>query len=168
MLGEHGAALLALLYLPVAVMALLTLVEGAARAGWTPALDLRHAYLETPPAVRLAVLGMVVSAVVHLALVPQHLSEDPLLGVLFVLDGAGLLVVSAWSLTRPVPGWRVAGIALLAAGVVAYLGYVAAGAETADAVGVATKAIEAAAIGLLAVPGTPSVHPSRHFGGQIR
>ena len=181
MAGEHGAALVALLYLPVAVMALLTLLEAVARSGWPPAARFRTAYLQTPPAIQMAALGMVISAVVHLALVPQHLAEEPVLGVLFALDGAGLLAVSMWSLTRPVPGWRIVGVVLLAVGVLAYLGYVLTGAESPDAVGIATKVIETAAIGLLVLPGRiarlalpaggppcGAVHPSRHFGGQIR
>jgi hypothetical protein len=164
MSGEHGIALLALLYLPVAVVAILALVETAARSGWGPALRMRRAYLATPSAVQLAALGILVSAVVHLALVPSHLAEDPVLGVLFALDGIALLAVTVWSCTRPMPGWRPAAIALLVAGIAAYLGTVVTGAESIDAVGVATKAVEIAAIGLLAVPH----RPPRHLGGQIR
>jgi len=181
MAGEHGAALVALLYLPVAVMALLTLLEAVARSGWPPAARLRTAYLQTRPAIQLAALGMVISAVVHLALVPQHLAEEPILGVLFALDGAGLLAVSIWSLTRAVPGWRIAGVVLLVVGVLAYLGYVLIGAESPDTVGIATKVIETAAIGLLVLPGRiarlalpaggppcGSVHQYPHPGGEIR
>src|SRR5215470_8244989 len=124
-----------LLYLPVAVMALLTALEAVARSGWPPAARLRAAYLQTPPAIQLAALGMVISAGIHLALVPQHLAEEPILGVLFALDGAGLLAVSIWSLTRPVPGWRIAGVVLLVSGVLAYLGYVLTGAESPDTLG---------------------------------
>jgi hypothetical protein len=76
----------------------------------------------------------------------------PLLGVLFALDGIALLIASAWSLTRPVRGWRVACSVLLLGGLLAYAGYVASGTETADAVGVATKLVELASLGLLVLP----------------
>src|SRR5215831_11986868 len=101
---EHGAALDALLYLPVVVMTLLIFVEAGARTGWGPAAGLLHLYLETSPAVRLAALGMAISAAVHLGLAPAHLSRDPALGVLFLLDGLALVAVIGWAVTRPVPG----------------------------------------------------------------
>ena len=150
--GEHAAALVVLLYVPVVVVALLLALEMGARAGFGPAAWLRGAFLATPPAVQLAALGMVISAAVHLALVPVHLVEEPVLGILFALDGAALLIVTVWSLTRTVPGWRPAAAVLLLVGVLAYLGYLAAGAETADAVGVATKLVELAAAGLIVLP----------------
>jgi hypothetical protein len=151
--GEHGAALVALLYLPVVVVALLMVVELAARAGFSPALRLRRAYLATRPALQLAALGMIISAVVHLALVPAHLAEEPVLGVLFALDGVALLVAVAWSVTRPIGGWRAASVLLLLGGVLAYVWYVATGRETADAVGLASKLVELASIALLVLPG---------------
>jgi hypothetical protein len=80
--GDHAGALVALPFVPVVVVALLLAVEVGAHAGFAPAIRLRRAYLATPPAVQLAALGMTISAVVHLALVPAHLSEDPVLGVL--------------------------------------------------------------------------------------
>lgn len=180
MADEHSAALIALVSLPVAAMGLVTLIEAGARRGRVPALRLRDAYLRTAPAVRLAALAMAVSAAVHLALVPAHLTEDRPLGVLFALDAVALLVAAAWSLTRIVPGWRVAGVVLLLAGLLAYAGYVASGTEAADPVGVATKVAELAAAGLLVTPerlarsplswrSRPSaVRPHRMFGGLFR
>jgi hypothetical protein len=154
--GEHGAALVALLYLPVVVVALLMAIELAARAAFPPALWLRRAYVATSPASRLAALGMIISAVVHLALVPAHLAEEPMLGVLFALDGIALLVAVAWSVTRPFRGWRAASVLLLLGGVLAYVWYVATGRETADAVGLASKLVELASIALLVLPGVRS------------
>jgi hypothetical protein len=152
MLGEHGAALVVLPYLAVAVLALLMAVEIGARAGSPAAIRLRSAYLATPSAVRLAALGMTISAAVHLVLVPGHLTGDPMLGVLFALDGAALVAAAVWSLTRPLRGWRTTSLVLLLGGVLAYAWYLATGRETADAVGIATKVVELAAIGLLLLP----------------
>jgi hypothetical protein len=166
--GEHGAALVALLYLPVVVVALLMIVEVTARAGFSPALRLRRAYLATSPAVHLAALGMIISAVVHLALVPSHLAEEPVLGVLFALDGVALLAAVAWSVTRPIRGGRAASVLLLLGGVLAYVWYVATGREAADAVGIASKLVELASVALLVFPGVrsrlagqASIHPMR-------
>jgi hypothetical protein len=150
--AEHAAVLVALLYLPVVLTTLATAVEVGARSGLAVAVRLREAFLATSPAVLLAILGMAVSATVHLALVPTHLTEDPALGVLFAFDGLALLVAAAWSLTRPVPGGRFAGAVLLVAGVLAYAWYVVTGRETADAVGIGTKLVELASVLLLVLP----------------
>jgi hypothetical protein len=149
---EHGIALVALLYLPVAVMTLPLALDSAARAGSLRARRLRCAYLSTSPTVQLAAFGMLISATVHLALADAHMGEALILGSLFALDGVALLAVALWTLVRPLPGWRAAGIGLLATGVIAYVAYVAAGREMFDAVGMATKAVELATIGLLVLP----------------
>jgi hypothetical protein len=139
----------ALLYLPVVLVALLFSLEIAARAGSSSALRLRRDYLDTSARVRLAALGMLISATVHLALAPVHLAEAPLLAGVFVLDGVALLIVALWALARPRPGWRAAGVGLLAGGVLAYAALLAVGLETLEAVGVATKVVEVTAICLL-------------------
>ena len=54
--GQHGPALVALTFLPVAVMAALTALEAGTSAGLPAAARLRAAYLATPPASRLAAL----------------------------------------------------------------------------------------------------------------
>lgn len=179
-MGEHGPALAVLPFVPVVVLALLLALELGARAGLGPALRLRLAFTATPPAVQLAALGMGISAAVHLALAPDHLAESPVLGGLFALDGAALAVAAAWSLTRPLPGWRPAAVALLLAGVLAYAGFVAAGAEAPDVVGAATKLVELAAAGLIVLPDRiagrrprrrddrPRAHPSTELGGLSR
>ena len=157
--GDHAGALLVLPLVPVVIFALLLAVEVGARARFAPAIWIRRAHLTISPAVLIAALGMAISAAVHLALAPAHLSEDPVLGALFALDGVALLVVAAWSVARPFPGWRAAGVALLVGGILTYAGYVASGAESADAVGIATKLVELAAIALLVLPDRLGVRP---------
>lgn len=146
-MGDHGAALVALLYLPVVVTGLLLALEAGGRAHVPAADSLRRALVESPRTVRMAVLGMAISATVHLALAPSHWDEDRVRAALFALDGAALIVVAAASLVRPV--WRAAAVALSGVGIVAYAGYVAAGAEPLDSVGLATKAVEVAVIFLV-------------------
>ncbi|MGI8564133.1 MAG: hypothetical protein ACR2MZ_11440 [Candidatus Dormibacter sp.] len=90
-----------------------------------------------------------ISATIHLALIPAHAGE-PATAVLFMLDGLGLMAVSVWGLLKS--GWRPALGLLLIANLAAYAYYLAAGLETADAVGLGTKAIEAAALLALVIP----------------
>jgi hypothetical protein len=172
---QHYIALLSLLYLPVAVLLLLVALDTAARAGSSAALQLRSAYLGTTPDVLLASLGMLVSATVHLVLAVTHLSEAPALACLFALDGVALVAAVLWALVRPFGGWRPAGVSLLSAGVLAYAVSVAVGQETLDPVGVATKVVELAAIGLLVIPSrlaagrwSKPLIPHKRAGGLIR
>jgi hypothetical protein len=147
--GDHAVALIALLYLPVVITALLVALEVAARAGVPAAVSLRGAYLNSTPTVRLAALGMVMSATIHLALAPSHWDEDHVRAVLFALDGIALSGVAITALMLRLPAWRVAAVGLLSAEICAYLGYVVAGVEQLDAVGIATKLVELAVIGLV-------------------
>jgi len=63
--------------------------------------------------------------------------------------------ISALLLRRS--AWHVAAVALLSADVVAYFGYVMAGVEQLDAVGIATKFVELVVIGLVLVGSTHHV-----------
>ena len=147
--GHHGPALVALTFLPVAVMAALTALEAGTSAGLPAAARLRAAYLATPPASRLAALGLAISATVHLALALAVPHGDTLVAVLFAFDAAALLAVAGWAAALPVPGWRPVGVALLGAGLIAYIVAVGGGREELDVVGVATKSVELATLGLI-------------------
>jgi hypothetical protein len=148
---DHAAALIALLYLPVIVTTVLLAVDLGARRGIPIAVRLLGGYLAALPVERLALLGIAMTATIHLALVPAHASEDPTLAALFTLDGMALLAVIFWALGRPVPGWRSAGLVVLAVGIVAYVVYLAAGLESPDAIGIATKLLELATMALLLI-----------------
>jgi hypothetical protein len=155
--GDHAVALMALLYLPVVITALLLALEAGARAGLPPAVKMRRAYLTSGPTVRLAALGMVMSATIHLGLAPSHWAEDHVRAVLFALDGVALGGVAISALMLRLPAWRAAAVALLSAELFAYLGYVVAGVEQLDAVGIATKLVALAVIGLVLVGSTHHV-----------
>jgi hypothetical protein len=111
----------------------------------------------------MAAFGMVASAAIHIALAPSHWSEDPVRAVLFTLDGVALTAVAIAALMLQFPPWRAAGVVLLSAEIVAYAGYVAAGMEQLDAVGIATKLVELAVIGVVLVDSTHQVGSSGNW-----
>jgi hypothetical protein len=148
-MGEHGAALVALLYLPVAVVALLAALQVAADRGVSLARRFMAGLGQLRGAHWLALLLVAVTATVHAALVPA-LADEPLTAALFCLDAAALgAVCVAGPLLR---GWRPLAAVLLAGNLAAYAAYLAAGLETPDAVGLGTKLIEALALVLVLLP----------------
>jgi hypothetical protein len=93
-----------------------------------------------------AIAACVISAIVHGFLVREHASE-PLLAVSFALATAALAVL-AYALTRPTFRWAPpAAAALFAALLVAYPVVTLANGERFDALGIATKAVEAVGLG---------------------
>jgi hypothetical protein len=155
--GDHAGSIVALLYLPIVVTGLLVALEAGARAGFPAAVRLRSAFIDSSSSVLMAAFGMSISATVHLALAPSHWAEDHVRAVLFALDGIALTAVAISALLLPRSAWRVAAVALLSADVVAYFGYVVAGVEQLDAVGIATKLVELVVIGLVLVGSTHHV-----------
>jgi hypothetical protein len=88
------------------------------------------------------------SAVVHAALAPEHLRDQPVLGVLFILATIGAVLVGI-ALTRPAFTWApYLAVALFASLLVAYpIAHLING-EPVQALDIGTKVIEA--VGLLA------------------
>jgi hypothetical protein len=107
----------------------------------------RARYLVAPIPLRLGAALAVLSGGAHLALIPGH---GGLTGALFLGDGLALLAVAPIAFTR-LP-WRAPAAVLLASTVLAYLVYLLAGWEVPDQVGLASKLVEIAALGLLLVP----------------
>lgn len=155
--GDHAGAVTALLYLPVILVVAALAVEGAARAGWEPALRLVDGYRRATGARRLVVLLLAATAAVHLGLVPGHLAEDRVLAGLFALDFVALTAAAATGFQHRLPLWRAAVTVLLLANLAAYAAYLGAGIEAVDAIGIATKAIEVAALVLVIHPGAAFV-----------
>jgi hypothetical protein len=145
--GGHDAALEALLYLPAAVLTFLIYVDVAAHLGVPGARAYLAAYARSDATVRLTSLLLAVSATVHLAVAPGH-AADRITAALFLLDAAALaaLAIGAFVL----PQWRLLAGVLLVANLIAYAGYVLAGREVVDPVGIGTKLVELAAVALLA------------------
>ena len=76
-----------------------------------------------PVVLRRVVFACAASAGIHAGLVPEHLREEPRLGVAFAVATVVLLSTAAWLTVRPSDG-RVVAIAVLALGGLA-LAYVA-------------------------------------------
>lgn len=163
--GDHGIAIVALLYLPIAITGVMLALEAGSRAGVPAAMRVRSAFITSSPGVRMAAFGMVVSATIHIALAPSHWSEDHVRTFLFIVDGVALTAVAIAALLLRFPLWRAAGVVLLSAEIVAYVGYVVAGMEQLDAVGIATKLVELAAIGVVLVD---SIHHVDSSGNWLR
>lgn len=146
MLPGHLAGLLAVVLLPVAVL----LVRRRAGKGGEEAGRLTAGYRQLPAHERLAAWLLLVSAAVHLGLVFG--GGHTVLGVLFALDAAALLVV----VRRLLLGlrWRLLAGLLLTGSILAYAMTVMA-AEPPDQVGLATKLVELAALGIVLMPRRP-------------
>jgi hypothetical protein len=117
---------------------------------FVPSQRFRRRYAAAPGSVRAAALLMVVTAGVHLALVPGHLDDSPFTALTFLVNAAAFTTVaiaafSAW-------WWRRAAATLLVATILAYLFYLVVGFEGPDQVGIATKLVELTALGLALVP----------------
>lgn len=146
---EHGPALVALLYLPIAVMILLIGLDFGERQGYPAATRFMTGFRSASGGTKLAALLLAMASVVHLALIPSH-SGEPVTAVLFGLDGIALAAVALAAVTG-IRFWRPAAAALLAASMLAYGLYLATGLETADVIGVATNSIELGALFLIVI-----------------
>jgi hypothetical protein len=112
------------------------------------ALRLRPARKSVPGTVLGASVLLAVSGAIHLGLIATHLTE-PVTGILFLMNGAGYVVLSQVFTWR---WWRLASSALLTATLLGYLVYIAFGFDSPDQVAVATKLLELTALGLVLVP----------------
>ncbi len=143
MSGDHAIALMGVLFLPVAVIPVLLGLQML--AGRSPVAATLWSRIEgAGPMTRLGALLLLATADIHLTLVPVHLAEQPITGVLFLLDGIVLTVVALAAFATP--RWRAPAVALLIANVLAYALYLGAGWEGADVVGIGTKLVELAGI----------------------
>lgn len=100
---------------------------------------------------------------IHLALVPEHLSADPTLGRLFLLDGLAFVVLAYIKRSTFLR------VALLVATIAAYFVVVLRGQEAVDDLGVATKLVELTALGLILWPRQASAFKWRSLaaGGTL-
>jgi hypothetical protein len=142
--AEHapaiGAAIALLVLLWLLPRALFLLANR--RIDWAAALA--NEYRATAAITKLAGVLMLVSGVIHLALLPSH---EGITGVLFVVNGVGFVVLGVAALFTS--WWRRPALLWLAATIVAYVVWVITGWETPDQIGIACKLIEMVALGLV-------------------
>src|SRR5260370_18419822 len=83
---------------------------------------------------------LLLTGVIHLGLVPDHMTEPPRLGPWFALDGGAFVILGLASLRS---SWwpRALAAGLLGLTIPAYVGVVVSGRETVDDLGVAPKLI---------------------------
>ncbi|HEY7030617.1 MAG TPA: hypothetical protein VH482_04775 [Thermomicrobiales bacterium] len=160
---DHLAGLDALILSPVVVWLLLRTIRVAARLNLPPATHFHRRYSASLLPTRVAAWLMLTSGLVHLAILPHHLAEEPGTALLFGLDAFLFALLAAGIVFRR--RWRIAAALLLAANVVFYLGYLAGRREEVDQLGVVTKVVEFTALGLLLLPHRPTF---RSHGRKLR
>ncbi|HKW72602.1 MAG TPA: hypothetical protein VJQ08_07230 [Candidatus Dormibacteraeota bacterium] len=99
--------------------------------------------------VQIAAVLLAVSGGIHLALIPDHLNTDPVTSVLFLLNGLAFITLATVVGWR---WWRVTSAMLIVVTVLAYLFYIATRREAPDQVGLVSKLVELAALGMILVP----------------
>ncbi|HLZ72120.1 MAG TPA: hypothetical protein VKV26_19615 [Dehalococcoidia bacterium] len=152
---EHMPALVWPLFLPLVIWLFLTLVRRAAAGGNRLSLRFVRGYEASSDATRVAAVLLLLTAMIHLSIVPTHAQDDPQLAKLFAING--LLFIAAALAAFTWRWWRPAAALLLALTILAYISYIAQGKEDADQVGLATKMIEVLALGLIIAPTTATV-----------
>src|SRR2546430_11659197 len=152
--AEHATAIGATIVLVVSLWLALRAFSALARRRVTWALSLVETYRATSGIRKLAGILMLVSGVIHLALIPSH---EGITGVLFVIDGLGFIVLGAAAFVTS--WWRRPAVLWLLATIVAYVIWIIAGWETPDPNGIACKLIELVALGPALRPGPPGRRP---------
>ncbi|MGQ0549845.1 MAG: hypothetical protein ACT4PY_09300, partial [Armatimonadota bacterium] len=146
---QHIPAVIAVLCLPGIVWAALRLARALASgdADWVAAFVARYDGASLTTRVTAALLS--ITTAVHLALPLGH-DGAPAMSLLFLAGGAAFaaLALTAFGGRR----WRPAAAAILVTSIIAYLIAALAGHEEPDQVGIATKLVELAALGLVLVP----------------
>ena len=102
-----------------------------------------------PATVQIAAVLMAVSGAVHLALIPHHLQTSPFTSALFLFNGLAFIALAALVRWR---WWRFEAALLIVLTLIGYAIYIGARLEIPDQVGIATKLVELAALGMILVP----------------
>jgi hypothetical protein len=142
------------LYMLVPTAATVLLLPAAMHAwaveGNPLAVRWMEGYRRAPATTKLAAILILITGAVHLGLFPGWLSDAPVTGLLFLGDGIALCGLAAACFTWK--RWRLAAGGLLAANIVGYIVYLAAGLEVKDDLGTATKLVELTALALVLLP----------------
>lgn len=146
---QHIPAVIAVLLLPAVLWAARRLARAVAsgQGDWVAVFLAR--YEDASLATRVTAALLLVTAAVHLALPFGH-NGEPSMSLLFLASGTAFaaLAAAAFGSRR----WRPAAALVLVASIVAYLIASLSGREEPDQVGIATKLVELATLGLVLIP----------------
>jgi len=146
----HMPALVALLVTPLAAWLLLSLARLAAATGSGLAGSLVAGHARSTGPARAAALLMLATGLAHLALVPGHAHESPMLARLFLLNGLSFIGLTAAAFTKR--WWRPASALLLLATIFAYLATIGGHHEAPDQAGIILNLVELTAFGFVLFP----------------
>ena len=146
---DHLPAVVLAVLVPLVLAAGLFGLAALAVSGVAPAARALDRLAGVPASARVLAFLLLLDAVVHLGLVPDHARTEPLLAFLFALSAAALVATAIWVLR--LPGWHLPALALLLANVFAYAYVVNGGWEEMDGVGMACKLLELAALAMVTV-----------------
>ncbi len=116
---------------------------------WEPAQLFVVAYVRRGPTTKLLCLLMLMVAAIHIGLIPAHWRVDPIRCVAFAGESVALAGLTLWAITGS--GWQPATAGIMIANLFGYWYYVANGLEAFEAIGLVSKFVEAACLGLLGV-----------------
>jgi hypothetical protein len=164
---EHEPGLVVLIFVgPLLWLALAGLRTLEARGvGWARRAQGRLDAL--PFAGKVALLGTLLGALVHAAIVPTHWGDARVTAVLFLADTVGFALAFWWTFTAR-RHWRLVSAAMLGGTACGYVLYILKGWETMDLVGLVTTTIEvAAALVLFSPVVTGSASRARQYGAAL-
>lgn len=163
--ADHGAAIIAVLVLPVMIWLVLRVLRRFAGAGGRLEARIIAGYDDASLVKRCAAALILVTATVHLALAPAHLADAPALARQFTLNGLAFLGVTV--VMFAVRTWRLPAAALLIVTQLAYLIALVSGREEADEIGVLTKLVELTALAFVLLPdrGAGALVSGRRWAG---
>jgi hypothetical protein len=142
-------ALVAPLFVPVAIWLALHWLRSRAEAGSGRARRFMDGYDAASLQTRVAVVLILLTAAIHLALIPGHMSEAPRTAFFF-LNAVLFVVVSYRAFAAR--HWRHYAAVLLGLTIAFYVVYVASGKESPDELGIVTTLVELVALGLVLLP----------------
>jgi hypothetical protein len=147
---DHTAVFLAPFVVPIVIWVFLLVVNCLDQFGVPLATRFVVGYRHSSPLARVIAVLLLLAGVSHLLLVPAHLVGDPTLALLFELNGLAFVLVAAgvfvWA------RWRLVAGLLTLATLIAYLGYLIAGRETLDEVGILCYLLELVILALVWIP----------------
>jgi hypothetical protein len=158
--SEHIPGLVALVATPIFLWLAYCALQALRlrRVAWAESAG--HQLEELSGRAKVALIGLWIGFVVHVAIIPTHWREAHGTALLFCLDSLLFVAAGVWTfLARP--HWKLASVAILAGTAGFYALYLLTGWETADPVGLITTTLELAAALVLLAPASAGASERR-------